>query len=463
MKPSLLSLRFIAKMFFAGMMMSSSAIAQDVLEHLRTTAEAEVAMADAEGKLKKMDLAQKYATALGNLEKSLAAAGELDAIVHLREEQEAVRGTGEPTPHDDKPLVDLRAKYLKSRDDIDAATKGARAQVAQGTGKKIKEQEAVLTKAGKVEEALNLRKEGERLLLQLSGGSAAETVAFADDPRANSLPALNDLEMIKLPPDKPPVADNPFAIKGDWLTSMTVPVAKQKVREPIIVGHREKNIWITVVVSPNSIWSGAERGKVHLAAGTFIATKSRFENLELGADHANRFYFANCAFTSCKFPKVGWWHDGGWFFAKHYFENCHIKGSYAGRLTVQENGIRAQTCVFEDVEFPTIRFQKHQPADFVNDKWLRLVNCRFVKCKLPLSFLLLTRDCVFENCVVSEDIDRGDDVEITKPIQIDMYVSNTQIRVNKMPAAVTINQKKYSDPKVAAVPTAASLTALMAK
>jgi hypothetical protein len=199
---------------------------------------------------------------------------------------------------------------------------------------------------------------------------------------------------------------------------------------------------------------------VHLHAASFVATKSHFENLEMGADHACRFYFSNCAFTNCKFPKIGWWHDGGWFFAKHYFENCYFKGSYSGPLTVQQNGIRAQTCVFEGIDFPTIRFQKHQPAEFVNDKWLRLVNCRFVKCKIPLSFLLLTRDCVFESCIVAEDIDRGDDDEITKPIEIDMYVSNLQMRVNKLPAAVKINQKKFNELKGASVPTAASLEAM---
>jgi hypothetical protein len=255
--------------------------------------------------------------------------------------------------------------------------------------------------------------------------------------------------------------ENPFSIEGNWVKSMAVPTVKQKIREPLYLGDRNKNLWVHVVVSPHSVWSGAERGLVHLHAGSLVATKCRFENLELGADHANRFYFSNCAFTNCKFPKIGWWHDGGWFFAKHYFENCHIKGSYSGTLTVQHNGIRAQTCVFEGIDFPTIRFQKHQPADFVNDKWLRIVNSRFVKCKIPLSFLLLTRDCIFENCIVADDIDRGDDVEISKPIEIDLYVSNVQMRVNKLPAAVKLNQKKYNELKGVTIPTAASLEAMM--
>lgn len=435
--------------------------AVDVVDHLRKTSTEEVEIANTQAMFKKVELGQKYVAALDTLEKTLAAAGQLDAIVNVRAEREEVKKAGGTTDHQDKQLVDLRAKYLKSLEGIDAETRAAKAKVVQGIAKKIREQETALTKAGKVEDALSLRKQGESMMLEISGGTAADSVAFADDPRSKTKPDLKSLEPIKLPADQPPVVENPFAIKGDWLTSMTVPPVKQKIREPIYLGDRNKNTWIHVVVSPHSIWSGAERGLVHLHAANFVATKSRFENLQMGADHASRFYFANCAFTDCKFPKIGWWHDGGWFFAKHYFENCYIKGSYSGTLSVQHNGIRADTCVFEDVEFPTIRYQKHQPADFVNDKWLRVVNSRFVKCKIPLSFVLLTRDCIFENCVVSDDIDRGDDVEIAKPIQIDMYLSNTQVRVNKLPAAVTLNQKKYNELKGVTIPTAASLEAMM--
>lgn len=459
MKSPFSSHRFILKTLFSCIVFSSSSLAQDVLDHLRKTGDAEVAMAEAEGKLKKMDLAQKYAAALGNLEKTLAASGELDPIVHLREEQESVKSTGEPTAHDDKPLVELRTKYLKSRDGIDAVTKAARAQVSEGMVKKIREQEAALTKAGKVEEALNLRKEGEQLVLQLSGNSAGDSVAFSDDPRATSANTQNPLEAIELPKETPPVVENPFAIKGDWLTSMTVPTLKQRIREPIYLGDRNKNIWIDVVVSPHSIWSGADRGKVELHYANFIATKSRFENLEMSGDDRCHFYFTNCAFTNCDFPKIGWWRGT----MKHYLEDCYIKGNRSGVSSVENNAIRAQNCVFEDVEFPTIRYVKRQPADFVNEKWLKVVNCRFVKCKIPLSYLLITRDCVFENCVILEDIDRGDDVDITKPIEIDMYVSNTQIRVNKIPAAVKLNQKKYGELKGVTIPTAVSLTEMMAK
>lgn len=446
-----------------GGVFSMVATAAEPLGSISKAAKEEVASADTATLFKKADLSQKYIAALTNLEKTLAAGGDLDLIVHLREERDSIQKTGDPSTYQDKPLVQIREKYLKSMVAIDAEMKASRTKAAEGIARKLREQESALTKAGKVDQALALRKEGESLMLDISGGTAADAVSFADDPRVNLSPNQNPLEPIDIPKDTPPLAENPFAVKGDWLKSMTVPVAKQKIREQITLGDRNKNIWVTVVVSPHSIWSGSEKGRVHLYAANFVASKSRFETLELGADHANRLFFQNCALINCRFPKIGWWHDGGWFFAKHYFENCYIKGSYAGKLNVQENGIRAQTCVFEDVEFPTFRFQQHQPADFVNEKWLRIVNCRFVKCKIPLSFLLLTRDCVFENCVFSADIDRGDDVEITKPIAIDLYASNCQMRINKIPPAVTLNQKQVGELKGVAIPTVDSLTEMMAR
>lgn len=452
----------LALVVCVGMLIPSLVSGSEPLDSISKAAKEQVATADTATLFKKADLSQKYIAALTNLEKTLAAGGDLDLIVHLREERESIQKTGDSSGHQDKPLLQIREKYLKSMTAIDAEMKASRAKAVEGIAKKLREQEAILTKAGKVDEALVLRKDGQSLMLEVSGGAAADAVAFADDPRAKSSPNLNPLEPIQIPAEKPPVAENPFS-SGAWLTGMTVPVAKQRIREPIILGDRNKNIWVHVLVSPHSVWSGVERGKVHLYAASFLATKSRFESLEFGADHANRFFFQNCAFTNCRFPKIGWWHDGGDFFAKHYFENCHIKGSYSGKLTVQENGIRAQTCVFEDIEFPTIRFQKRQPADFVNEKWLRIINCRFVKCKIPLSFLLLTRDCVFENCVFSEDIDRGDDVEITKPIKIDLYVSNCQMRINKLPPAVTLNQRQYGELKGIIIPTAVSLAEMMAR
>lgn len=95
-----------------------------------------------------------------------------------------------------------------------------------------------------------------------------------------------------------------------------------------------------------------------------------------------------------------------------------------------------------------------------NGKWRRIVHCRFVKSKIPLSFVLLTRDCIFENRIIADDSDRGDDAGITKPIGIDLHASKLRMRVKKLPPAVKFNEKRYHQLKGVTVPTAASLAAM---
>ncbi|RYD30628.1 MAG: hypothetical protein EOP87_16315, partial [Verrucomicrobiaceae bacterium] len=189
--PLILRLGFFSLMTW-GLIGTSGAV--DVIDHLRKTSMEEVEIANTQAMFKKAELGQKYIAALDALEKTLAAAGKLDVIVHVREEREEVKKTGDTTRHEDKPLVDLRAKYLKSMEGIDAETKAAKAKVAEGIARKIREQETALTKSGKVEDALNLRKQGESLMLEISGGTAAESVAFADDPRSTTAPGAKSLE-----------------------------------------------------------------------------------------------------------------------------------------------------------------------------------------------------------------------------------------------------------------------------
>lgn len=436
-----------------------TASAVDLIEHLRKTSLEEVGIADTQAIFKKVELGQKYVAALDNLEKTFAAAGQLDAIVNLRAEREEVRKTGGTTNHQDKALVELRAKYLKSLEGIEAEAKAAKETVVEGITKKIRDQETALTKAGKVEDALNLRKQGEDLMLEISGGAAAAAVDFKEDPRVGVKPDLNPLQPIDVPDGKPAPFDDPFSIKGRWMESMTIPVAKQRIREPVVIGDRGKKIWPLIVVSPGSIWSGDDLGRIELSASNFIAEKCRFQDIELGADHACFYFFRNSSFADCRFAKVGIWY-GGDQAAKYFFENCVIRDKFSGTLNIVDIGLRMQSCVLEGIKLPTMRYRKHQPAGFVNHKWMRIMHSRFVKCEIPLSFLLLTRECVFENCVFVDDDDRGDDAEITKPVEVVMYTSTCQMKIRKLPPVVTLTQKQLNEIKGITIPTAASLEAM---
>jgi hypothetical protein len=102
-----------------------------------------------------------------------------------------------------------------------------------------------------------------------------------------------------------------------------------------------------------------------------------------------------------------------------------------------------------------MNFRGKEPANYVNERWLRIVNCRFVKCTLPISFLLLTRDCVYENCTFIEDAEPME--ELKKPIEINLYVKGSKSKIRVYPAYVVLNQLPDTDMKDIRVPTAASL------
>lgn len=431
--------------------------ANDLVEGSRKAALEQIETVEMEALFKEAELVKKYVGALDGLEKKLATEGDLDAIVRLREEREAVTATAGTTTHADKPLAELREKYSAALKIIRTDLAGARAKITTELTQKLREQEGVLTKAGKVDEALALRKEGERLLLELSAGTGTEEVKLEDDPRSTAPVDLMPLEPITIPKGSPALNEKAFAIKGRWLESMTLPVAKRRIGEPIVIGDRMKKQWPSVVLSPGTVWSGSDGARLDVSAGNFLASKVRFESLPIAADLACKFYFQNCSFDDCAFGKGGVWY-GSSQAAKFYFENCIVNKNLSREIDIVDHGFRAQTSVFQKVDFPPVSFRKKQPSDFLNHPWMRFVNCRFVDCKIPASFALLTRDCIFVNCSFEEDDKLA---PATKPTDVVVYVSNCKWRITKLPANITLTQKPDTEWKGVQIPTVASLAGLM--
>jgi hypothetical protein len=439
-----------------------SAAAQDPAEAIRKAAREVIEAADTETTFKKQELAKKYAAALETLEKKLAAAGDLDGVIHAREERAEVLKSGKTTAHQDKGLVELREKYTTSLDGIESGMTAAREKVVEQVRASVRQQEAALTKAGKVDEAIALRKEGEKMLLEFGGGAAAEEVGFEEDPRFEEKASLKDLPPIEVPQEKPELQDKPFANKERWLTSLTVPVAKQKIRDGITIGDRAKKAWPLVVVSPGSHWAGAGNTAVEVSAGKFVSAGSRFEGLRFFADLECYFFFTRGVFDECRFDKGGVWY-GSEQAGKFYFEECLVRESFAGEfINVVDNGLRAERSVFEDIEFPTMLFRKKQPANYLNHKWLRLVNCRFVGCTLPASFLFLTRDCVFENCTFVDDPKpaKPDEEVVEKPFEIVLYVKDSKNKITRLQKKATLVEKPIDQLKGVTIPTAEELLKL---
>jgi hypothetical protein len=438
---------------------SPALFANEWAETMRKSVMTEIENVETEALFKQADLSKKYMSALDTLEKKLMPEGNLDVILHIREERQAIEKSGQPSPHADKPIVELREKYHSALKVIQDDLALSRKRVTDGISQKIKDQETTLTKSGKIDEALVVRKEGERLLLELSAGSEVPAVAEAADPRATMLPDMKPLKQITVPSGKPPVNEQPFMIKGRWLEDMAVPAIKQKINGNVLIGHLENKIAPLVVLSPGNAWNGGQGVRIDLSLGRFHATKSRFKQIAFGGDNACELYFSNCFLDDCSFAKSGgWW--GMDQSVKFYFENCVITKQFSSKMNVADTGFRAQGCVFDKIEFATFGFSKNEPADYVNHPWEKINNCRFIECEIPVSVLLLTRDCVFDSCTFVDDRGKAGG-PYTKPVEVVIYKYNCKSRISALPENVKLTEKPYTDWSGNPIPTIETLTGMM--
>lgn len=435
----------------------SPAIADEFTEKLKESAMREIEKSETDALFKQAELSQRYVGALKVLEARLTAAGDLDAIIRVREEAESVTKSGEPTAHADASIVELRDKYVLARNLITKEANDARTRVVDAIGRSVKEKESALTKAGQVEEALSMRKDGEQLLLELSSGMQNQAVEFSDDPRATAGVETSDLRKVEIPNETPPLFEKPFSIKGRWLESMTLPPLKQRVSEKIAIGDRGEKKWPLIVIPKGSVWSGKDTA-IAVGAGRIVATKSSFQGFKFYGDLACNQYFINCLFDDCGFAKGGNWY--GWDqAAKFYFENCVVTNHLSVGWNITDHGVRAENSVFEKIDLPTIVFHKQDPANYVNHAWMKFSNCRFVNCKVPSSFAAITRDCVFQDCTFVDDpkFQGG-----TKPFEVVLYLTpGSRWNITKAPATLTFTRKPDTEWKGQPLPAAQALKDMM--
>jgi hypothetical protein len=436
----------------------SPARASEYVEKLKESASVEIEKSETDALFKQAELSQKYVAALKALEERVRSTGDLDAVIRVREEAESITKSGEATSHGDKGITDLREKYIVARSAIMKEANSARMKVVESLTRAVREKETALTKAGQVDEALAIRKEGEQMLLELSAGLGNEGVEFAEDSRATQATELTELKKINVPTTAPVLFEKPFEIKGTWLESMTLPPLKQRITEQVTLGDRGKKKWPTIVLPKGTVWSGRDT-RIFSSAAFIVATKSSFDRLSFLGDLASDFYFVNCSFDESTLNRGGgWW---GWDQAsKYYLENCVVSNSLATAWNVVDNGFRVRTSVFEKVELPTISFKDKEPANYLNHPWFKFENCRFVGCKVPSSFVLATRDCIFQDCVFVDDPGLK---EGKKPIDVVIYVApGGRYDISKLPKNVTIIRRPDTEWKGGIIPTAQALRDMMA-
>ena len=75
------------------------------------------------------------------------------------------------------------------------------------------------------------------------------------------------------------------------------------------------------------------------------------------------------------------------------------------------------------------------PRSRKKDAWLTVNACRFENCRVPLSFLLITTDCLFVNCRFEDD---KNPPPMEKELQVTYYTTACTDMFNKTPDPVKL-------------------------
>lgn len=232
------------------------------------------------------------------------------------------------------------------------------------------------------------------------------TVAVRPGPAAASEPAGDDAVATD---------DAPAFASKVWDRSLILPAATYRMAE----GTADILLSSEGAVLPASqlrIDPGARLDGVHLRVepGQVSATGAWLSRVKLAAHNGSRLRFHDCVLDSVEMLKadsdISERHSVRWL-----LEDCLVHGGFAASLRVVDHGVVARRSTFHKIDFPQVVFTRTVQEDAGSGPF-RFERCVFIGCRVPLSLLACTVDCVFIDCefVLDEElpVDGGDRHEV---------------------------------------------------
>jgi serine/threonine protein kinase len=143
-----------------------------------------------------------------------------------------------------------------------------------------------------------------------------------------------------------------------------------------------------------------ENVRFHMREGSWHVTGGRFQDVKITADLGGSFVARDSLFQDCIFAKEGIWYIA-MFSTKWHFTNCVLTGSFIQNWKLGDVGMKLDSCTLQDIDLNPILFKEDAAAEVGKD-WLTIQNCRFINCRVPESFALATKNCVFEKCTFGD-------------------------------------------------------------
>jgi serine/threonine protein kinase len=198
-----------------------------------------------------------------------------------------------------------------------------------------------------------------------------------------------------------PEMREPLLHKVEWIGKLTIPAGTYHPLRRIDIGAPGKK-------DPKAQYD-EQRGEVtslpgmrietarfHLREGSWQATGGRFQDIRITADLGGSFEARDSVFQDCSFVKEGPW-GTAYFSSRWQFTNCVLQGSFMQGWKIGEVGMKLNACTLFDLDLGPLLFREDAGVETTKD-WLSIHNCRFINCRVPESFALATKNCVFEKC-----------------------------------------------------------------
>ncbi|WP_395744045.1 serine/threonine-protein kinase [Prosthecobacter sp.] len=220
---------------------------------------------------------------------------------------------------------------------------------------------------------------------------------------------LLDLSALEDQVSSVPAMRAPLLTRAEWTGRLTIPAGTYHPLRRIDIGapgrrdpkaqNDEQRGDVTSLPGMRM-----ENVRFHLREGSWHAAGGHFQDVKVTADLGGSFEARDSLFQDCVFAKEGVWYIA-FFSTKWQFTNCVLTGSFMQGWKLLDIGMKLDSCTLINVDLVPLGY-KEDAAQEAGKDWLSLQNCRFVNCRVPESFALATKNCVFEKCTFGPPEDK---------------------------------------------------------
>ncbi len=339
-----------------------------------------------------------YIAALQRESAKVQSSGNLEELLQFRKEIERVTEFGTPGT-DPYPGADsLRTKYSEAVTAFTEQNWIEKAKVAVRHATELEELKIELTKDGDLATAMKVDQ-------ILKGLEISEPSPPSVRPASNGVFATNT------------VVDSPIFEGDAFHGELELERGVYKLNGQVMLGsdvpEKREDRFGNVVAPAGTVFQG---GELFINNGSLRATQGLFQGVDLNVDLHGEFVGTDCIFDEGKLRKGGAW-SVKYYSAKWTLDNCVLHKCFVDPFRPRANGVKITGCTIIGASLSAGEYYE-TPVEESEHEWRKVERCLFIDCEIPESFLLMTEDCVFDNCTFIEDID---DVNPEKSATVKLY------------------------------------------